>query len=148
MKDFEKIIKKYDNIERKYKKIKEKYKNVLKNPEKLKKYKKLIIEYESIKAWFQIGIDVLQRMDKFKSHQIYKRDKLYLRIYKRLVKKLSSVAMICDYCGEPKSLIEFVYSDINYLNQYCLDCYLLDMQDSTGFPYYSDYIRYKMGGVE
>lgn len=143
MKNFEKIIKKYKKIDRNYKKIKKKYKNIIKNSKTLEKYKKLLIEYESIQNWFRTSIENLNELKRLKTYQIYRKDKLYLRKYKRLTKKLSDVALICDYCGEPKPLIDFVYDDIDYLNQHCIECYLMDMQEVTGFPYYSDYIKYK-----
>lgn len=53
--------------------------------------------------------------------------------------------MICDYCCEPKPIIDFVYNEI-CLNEHCIECYLEDMQEYTGFPYLSDYKKQKITG--
>ena len=104
------------------------YRNILKDKNKIKKYKKFLDDYYNLKKY-----------------ELKKLEKSYRKRFKRLIRKLKNVYMICDYCCEPKPIIDFVYNEI-CLNEHCIECYLEDMQEYTGFPYLSDYKKQKITG--
>ncbi|WP_288685680.1 hypothetical protein [uncultured Brachyspira sp.] len=121
------------------------YRNILKDKNKIKKYKKFLDDYKNIKDDCNETIETLQEIYNLKKYELKKLEKSYRKRFKRLIRKLKNVYMICDYCCEPKPIIDFVYNEI-CLNEHCIECYLEDMQEYTGFPYLSDYKKQKITG--
>ena len=124
------------------------YKNILKDRNKIKKYQKYLDDYKNIKDDCNESIETLQEIYGLKKYELKKLEKSYRKRFKRLIKKISNVYMICDYCCEPKPIIDFVYyDDENYINGHCIECYLEEKQEYTGFPYLSDYKKYHKQGA-
>ncbi|WP_304354254.1 hypothetical protein [Brachyspira innocens] len=122
------------------------YKNILKDKNKIKKYQKYLDDYENINELYTNSIETLQESYSLKKYELNRLEKSYKKRLKRLKRKLQNVYMICDYCCEPKPIIDFVYNEM-YLNEHCIECYLEEKQEYTGFPYLSDYKKYHKQGV-
>ncbi|TKZ34804.1 hypothetical protein [Brachyspira catarrhinii] len=122
------------------------YKNILKNKNIIKKYKKHLDDYKIILDDFNDSIETLQEVYSIKKSKLNRLMKSDKKRFKRLERKLSNVYMICDYCYESKPFIDFIYYDValGYINEHCIECYLEEKQEYTGFPYLSDYKKYKM----